>query len=30
VADGCTIWSPRWQSGAFEAVPAFVERALNP
>ncbi|MEY4807345.1 MAG: polyamine aminopropyltransferase [Cyanobacteriota bacterium] len=28
VAAGCEIWSPRWQSGAFEAVPAFVERAL--
>ena len=28
VAPGCEIWSPRWQSGAFEAVPAFVERAL--
>jgi len=28
VAPGCEIWSPRWQRGAFEAVPAFVERAL--
>jgi spermidine synthase len=28
VAAGCEIWSPRWQRGAFEAVPAFVERAL--
>jgi len=28
VADGCEIWSPRWQEGAFNAVPAFVERAL--
>ena len=29
VADGCEIWSPRWQEGAFNAVPAFVERALS-
>ena len=28
VAPGCSIWSPRWQRGAFEAVPAFVERQL--
>ncbi len=28
VAAGCEIWSPRWQRGGFEAVPAFVERAL--
>ncbi len=28
VAEGCAIWSPRWQRGAFEAVPAFVEREL--
>ena len=29
VAAGCEIWSPRWQRGAFDAVPAFVERALS-
>ena len=29
VAAGCQIWSPRWQSGAFEAIPAFVERELS-
>ncbi|MBE9173097.1 polyamine aminopropyltransferase [Cyanobium sp. LEGE 06143] len=29
VVDGCEIWSPRWQRGAFEAVPAAIERALN-
>ena len=29
VAAGCQIWSPRWQRGAFEAMPAFVERALD-
>ena len=29
VAAGCEIWSPRWQRGAFEAVPAAIERALN-
>ncbi|MGA1303845.1 MAG: polyamine aminopropyltransferase [Cyanobium sp.] len=28
VAGGCEIWSPRWQAGAFEAVPAAIERAL--
>tara|TARA_B100000609_G_scaffold144162_1_gene115988 strand:- start:146 stop:1009 length:864 start_codon:yes stop_codon:yes gene_type:complete len=29
VAAGCQIWSPRWQSGAFEAIPAFIERELS-
>lgn len=29
VAAGCEIWSPRWQGGGFEAMPAFVERALD-
>ena len=29
VAAGCEIWSPRWQRGAFDAVPAFVERELS-
>ena len=29
IAAGCEIWSPRWQRGAFDAVPAFVERELN-
>jgi len=28
VADGCEIWSPRWQRGGFEAIPAAIERAL--
>jgi spermidine synthase len=28
VAPGCEIWSPRWQRGGFEAMPAFIERAL--
>ncbi len=28
IAAGCEIWSPRWQSGAFEAMPAFMEREL--
>ncbi len=28
VAADCQIWSPRWQQGAFGAVPAFVEREL--
>ncbi|WP_320663606.1 polyamine aminopropyltransferase [Prochlorococcus sp. MIT 1223] len=25
----CKIWSPRWQQGAFNAIPAYVERALK-
>ena len=29
VAEGCEIWSPRWQSGAFNAIPAAIERALR-
>jgi spermidine synthase len=29
VAAGCRIWSPRWQRGAFEAMPAFIERELR-
>jgi spermidine synthase len=28
VADGCSIWSPRWQRGAFDAIPAAIEREL--
>ena len=30
VADGCEIWTPRWQEGGFAAMPAFVERELRP
>jgi len=29
IADGCRIWSPRWQRGAFEAIPAFIARELS-
>jgi len=29
VAAGCEIWSPRWQRGGFDAMPAFMERALR-
>ena len=29
IAAGCEIWSPRWQSGAFEAIPALIERELS-
>ncbi|MFN5194211.1 MAG: polyamine aminopropyltransferase [Cyanobacteriota bacterium] len=29
VAEGCEIWSPRWQRGAFDAMPAAIERALR-
>jgi len=28
VASGCEIWSPRWQQGAFAAMPACIEREL--
>ena len=28
VAAGCEIWSPRWQRGGFDAMPAAIERAL--
>ena len=30
VAEGCEIWTPRWQEGGFAAMPAFVERELTP
>ncbi|AKN61506.1 MULTISPECIES: polyamine aminopropyltransferase [unclassified Synechococcus] len=30
VTEGCAIWSPRWQQGAFNTIPAFIERELNP
>lgn len=29
VASGCDIWSPRWQQGAFQAIPAFIDRQIN-
>ena len=29
VSECCEIWSPRWQRGAFDAVPAFIERELD-
>jgi len=29
VAEHCQIWSPHWQRGAFEMVPAAIERQLN-
>jgi spermidine synthase len=28
VADGCRVWSPRWQRGGFGAMPAAIEREL--
>ena len=28
ISTSCEIWSPRWQQGAFEAIPAFIEREL--
>ncbi len=30
ISKNCEIWSPRWQKGAFDAIPAFIERELNP
>jgi spermidine synthase len=29
ISEECEIWSTRWQQGAFEAIPAFIERELN-
>ncbi|GIS14289.1 MAG: polyamine aminopropyltransferase [Synechococcus sp.] len=29
IAAGCEIWSPRWQRGAMDAIPAFIERELQ-
>ncbi len=29
VSKKCEFWSPRWQKGAFDAIPAFVERRIN-
>ena len=29
ITNACEIWSPRWQKGSFEAIPAFIERELN-
>ena len=29
IAPGCEIWSPRWQRGAMDAIPAFIERELQ-
>ncbi len=29
ISKECEIWSRRWQKGAFEAIPLFIERELN-
>ncbi len=29
IAKQCEIWSPRWQAGAFQAIPAFIDREIN-
>jgi spermidine synthase len=29
VVAGSEIWSPRWQRGAFDAIPAAIERELG-
>ena len=28
ISDNCQIWSERWQKGAFNTIPAFIERKL--
>ncbi len=28
ISDSCQIWSKRWQKGAFNTIPAFIEREL--
>jgi len=28
ISENCQIWSERWQKGAFNAIPAFIEREL--
>ena len=29
MAEACRVWSPRWQRGGFDAIPAAIERELN-
>ncbi|WP_269622024.1 polyamine aminopropyltransferase [Prochlorococcus marinus] len=29
IVSKCNIWSPRWQKGSFEAIPAQIERELK-
>tara|TARA_Y100001968_G_scaffold184258_1_gene168812 strand:- start:1606 stop:2469 length:864 start_codon:yes stop_codon:yes gene_type:complete len=29
ISKNCEIWSRRWQEGAFNSIPAFIERALE-
>ena len=28
ISDTCQIWSERWQKGAFNTIPALIEREL--
>ena len=28
ISENCQIWSERWQQGAFNIIPAFIEREL--
>ena len=28
IAESCRIWSERWQKGAFNIIPAFIEREI--
>ena len=29
ISDNCEIWSERWQKGAFNTIPAFIEREIS-
>ena len=29
ISKECEIWSMRWQKGAFDTMPAFIERELD-
>ena len=29
IAENCIIWSKKWQKGAFNIIPAFIERELT-
>ena len=29
ISKNCKIWNPRWQKGAFQAIPTFIEKELK-
>tara|TARA_Y100001968_G_C19427818_1_gene755351 strand:+ start:1357 stop:2220 length:864 start_codon:yes stop_codon:yes gene_type:complete len=29
ILESCEVWSPRWQKGAFNAIPNFIEKSLK-